>query len=87
VLANFLVKFCNFPEEEELPQGETWVACVDESPTRKYSGVSVILIAPSGEICEATVKRYLTKVKEAIEDFDKIVFKKVPWEENAKVDS
>ena len=78
VLANFLVEFCSFPEEEELPQGEMWVACVDDSPTQKYSGVGVILIGPSGEICEAAMKWYLAKVKEAIDFFDKIECKRVP---------
>lgn len=32
------------------------------------------------------MKWYLTKVKEAIEFFDKIVFTKVPLDENAKAD-
>jgi hypothetical protein len=32
------------------------------------------------------MKRYLTKVKEAIEFFDKIMFTKVPREENAHAD-
>jgi hypothetical protein len=33
------------------------------------------------------MKRYLKKVKEAVEFFDKIAFTKVPWEENSQVDA
>ena len=55
VLADIFVEFCNFLEEEELPQGETWVACMDGSSTQKYSGVSVILREPSRETYEAAI--------------------------------
>jgi hypothetical protein len=42
ILVN-LAEFHSFLEEEEVSQEETWVACVDGSSTRKYSGAGVIL--------------------------------------------
>jgi hypothetical protein len=46
VLADFLVEFCNFLEEKELPQEDAWIAYVDGSSTRKRSGARKVLTGP-----------------------------------------
>jgi Tfp pilus assembly protein PilZ len=46
VLADFLLKFNNTPESEELPKKETWVVFVDGSSTNRKSGVGVALTQP-----------------------------------------
>jgi ribonuclease HI len=49
VLADFLVKFCNIPEAEELPKELTWVLFVDGSSAQGKSGVGVLLRNPEGQ--------------------------------------
>lgn len=45
---------------------ETWVACVDRSSTRRYSGAGVILEGPNRENCEAAIQlKFITTNNEA----------------------
>ncbi|XP_059439799.1 uncharacterized protein LOC132172333 [Corylus avellana] len=55
-LADFLVKFCNFPELDQLPKGETWIAYVDGSSTQKRGGAWIVLIDPGGEALEFSIR-------------------------------
>jgi ribonuclease HI len=137
-----LVEFCNIPENEELPRGETWVVYVDGSSTSTRSGAGIVLISPEEEELEFAIKmdfpttnneaeyeavltglgiakdlgaknlevksdsqvivghiqgdyeargdkmiKYLAKVQESQAYFDKIVFTKIPREENVRADA
>jgi len=55
-LANFLINFCNIPESEELPKGETWVVYVDGSSANQRSGVEVTLTGLEGEKFQYAIK-------------------------------
>jgi ribonuclease HI len=55
-MADFLVEFCNVPESEELPGGETWVVYVDGSSTNARSGAGIVLISPEKEEQEFALK-------------------------------
>ena len=55
-LADFLVEFCNFPEPGQLPKGETWIAYVDGSSTRKRGGVGITLTSPEGGNLEFSIR-------------------------------
>ena len=59
-LADFLVEFCNLPDEEELPQEDAWIACVDGSSTRKRSSAGVVLIGSKGEKIELAIQLRFT---------------------------
>jgi ribonuclease HI len=71
-LADFLAEFCNFLEEDEMPQEETWVACVDESSTLKYNGVGVILMVLGREECEVAIQLNFTTTNNEAE-YDAII--------------
>jgi ribonuclease HI len=47
---------CNIPESEELPKKSTWLVYVDNSSTRKRSGVEVMLLNPEGQVFGFAVK-------------------------------
>jgi hypothetical protein len=49
VLADFLVEFCNIPQDEELPKELTWVVFVDGSSAQGRSGVGVLIRNPEGQ--------------------------------------
>jgi hypothetical protein len=46
VLADFLVEFCDFLEEKELPLEDACIAYVDGSSTQKRSGARKVLTGP-----------------------------------------
>jgi ribonuclease HI len=55
-LADFLVEFCNILENEELPNGTTWVIYVNGSSTNQRSGVGVTLTSLEGEKFQYAIK-------------------------------
>jgi ribonuclease HI len=56
VVIEFIVELSNILEEEEVPLEKAWIAYVDGSSKRKYSGVGVILKGPNGEECKAAMQ-------------------------------
>ena len=55
-LVDFLTEFYNLPNEEELPQEDAWIACVDGSSTWKRSGAGVMLTRFEGEKIESAIQ-------------------------------
>jgi hypothetical protein len=49
VLADFIAEFSNPPESQETPQKEAWIAYVDGSSMKSWSGARVALITPDKE--------------------------------------
>jgi hypothetical protein len=60
-LANFLAKFTNLPETEDLIKTQTWVIYVGGSSMRKYGGAGVVIINPSTEeLCSSLKLEFKT---------------------------
>lgn len=59
-LADFLAEFCNFPEEEELPQEDVWIACVEDSSTRKRREAGVVFTRPEGSKIKTAIQLRFT---------------------------
>ena len=55
-VVDFIVKFCNMPEEQEALSKKVWIAYVDGASTRKYSGTRVILKGLNGEEYEVAIQ-------------------------------
>ena len=65
-LADFLAEFYNLLDEEELPQKDAWIACVDGSSTQKRNGAAVVLIGSKGGMIELAIQlRSITTNNEA----------------------
>jgi ribonuclease HI len=56
VLTNFIAEFSNFPKSKELPEGDTWIAYVDGSSMKSWSGAGVALITLEKEEISVALK-------------------------------
>jgi hypothetical protein len=66
VLADFIAEFSNLPESQETPEKEAWIAYVDGSSMKSWSGVGVALITPDKEEIAVALKLdFLTTNNEA----------------------
>ena len=66
-MVDFIVEFYNVPEEEEVLMKKVWIAYVDGSSTREYSGAWVILKRPYGEECEVAIQLQFTTMNNEAE--------------------
>jgi ribonuclease HI len=62
-----IIEFSSIPKEEEVSLEKPWIAYVDGSATRKYSGAGVIFIGPNKEECETTIQFQFTNTSNEVE--------------------